>query len=181
MPAFTFRRIKDLYPSFWSKSCEFVEHLTAEVQKNPEHTQPDSESREVSVVDISVRVSNAALDIFGAAGIGHELESMTNLDTELGRAYGKVFSPSKAMMFIIALNFIFPRWLVKSLPLKRNEELMEASGVIRDMCRDLVRKSKARIAETGKTDTDILSTAISCGIFSDEDLADQLMTLLAAG
>ena len=181
MPAFSFRRIKDLYPIFWSKACEFIGILTAEVHKNPEHTTPDSESRAVSVVDISVWIARATMDILGAAGFGQDFEALADKETDLGIAYKKVYSPSKITQLLASLSFIFPRWFVRGIPVKRNGELVEASAVIKRVCLEMVRKTRAKMAETNKTDADILSIAIESGLFSDEDLVNQLMTLLAAG
>ena len=39
MPAFAYRHIKDLYPVFWSKSRELVDHLSATVKASTEATE----------------------------------------------------------------------------------------------------------------------------------------------
>jgi cytochrome P450 len=181
MPAFSFRHVKNLYPTFWSKSCEFIELLTAEVRKNPGCPNPEFKGRAVSVVNISAWLSRATLEILGTAGLGHDFAALTNEETDVKIAYQKVFSPSKVTQLLAALSAVFPRWFVRGLPVKRNGELEEAAAVIKKVCKEMVENSKAKKAKTNKTGVDLVSVAIESGFFNDEELADQLMTFLAAG
>ena len=50
MPAFSFRHVKDLYPVFWSKSCELVETIQMTVQAEaPRLTSNDEKAPAVEV------------------------------------------------------------------------------------------------------------------------------------
>ena len=135
----------------------------------------------MSIVDISVWLSSATLDIFGTAALDHDFKALTTTETDMKIAYKKVFSPSKAARVLAALNTVFPRWIVRGIPIKRNGELEEASAVIKKTCKEIVQNSRAKRAKTNKTDLEILSVATESGFFSDEELIDQVMTFLAAG
>ncbi|KAH0566078.1 hypothetical protein GP486_000516 [Trichoglossum hirsutum] len=176
MPAFSFRHIKALYPTFWAKSCEFLGLITAEV-----HGASKGRPSPSSVVDISAWFSRVALDILGTAGLGHDFRAMTNTSSELTTTYSKVFRPSKQMQILVTLNIFFPRWFVKSLPFTRNKELQQAAVLLRKTCRSLIHEKRLKMQETKRADADILSVAIESGGFTDDDLVDQLLTFLPAG
>ncbi|KAH0545197.1 hypothetical protein FGG08_000651 [Glutinoglossum americanum] len=182
MPAFSFRRIKDLYPSFWSKSCEFVDIITAEVLADPETVNVAGKSGALSspVVDISSWLSRATLDILGVVGLGHSFGAMSNAKSSLLMAYSKIFMPSAQTQILIALNLFFPRWVVRNIPFKRNRELYDAAAVIRETCRAIIKEKRAVMEETKSTDVDILSAIQSSGA-DDDGLVEQLVSILAAG
>jgi cytochrome P450 len=179
MPAFSFRHIKDLYPSFWSKSCEFVNVITAEVLAHPEPANvagaPPS-----SIVDISSWLSRATLDILGAVGLGHSFEAMSNKKSSLLMAYTKIFAPSAQTQILMSLNLFFPRWFVRNVPFKRNRELYNAAAVIRETCRAIIKERRAAMEDTKSADVDILSAIQSSGADNDS-LVEQLVSILAAG
>ena len=70
---------------------------------------------------------------------------------------------------------------------KRNDDMTAASAVIQRTCRSLIAEKKHILqstsseAEKEAANPDILSVALSSGAFSDDDLANQLMTFLVAG
>lgn len=43
MPAFSFRHVKDLYPVFWSKSCELVQTIQTAVRAEAPQLTPNDE------------------------------------------------------------------------------------------------------------------------------------------
>ena len=43
MPAFSFRHVKDLYPVFWSKSCELVQAIQTDVRAEAPQGTPNDE------------------------------------------------------------------------------------------------------------------------------------------
>ncbi|KAH0558821.1 hypothetical protein GP486_004541 [Trichoglossum hirsutum] len=182
MPAFSFRHIKDLYPSFWAKSCEFVDIITTEVLTHPEPAgvAGKSGSQPSSVVDISSWLSRATLDILGDVGLGHNFEAMSNEKSSLLVAYSKIFAPSAQTQILVAMNLFFPRWVVRNIPLKRNRELYDAAVVIRDNCRSIIKKRRMEMGEMKNTNVDIFSAIQSSGA-DDEGLVEQLVGILAAG
>lgn len=172
MPAFAFRHVKDLYQVFWSKSREMTDKL-AEVIK----TSPDGSS----VVEIREWASRATLDIIGVAGMGQDFNALSNPESELNVTYRTIFSPGRGARLMQVMSMFLPEWLLRALPIKRNDELRNAISTIQRVSRDLIHSKRAKLEKGSRTDVDILSVAIESGGFSDEDLVNQLMTFLAAG
>lgn len=171
LPAFGFRRVKDLHPIFWSKAREAVQAMTAAC---------DGQGR--LALEVGPWASRCTLDIIGAAGLGHEFGAIRDGDHALVRTYGQLARPSWQAKLLKALMLLLPGAWLNWLPLKRNRELDEASIQIRHVCRQLVaEKRRKKDAGEAMTETDILSVALESGHFSDEGLVDQLMTFLAAG
>jgi cytochrome P450 len=170
MPAFNFRHIKELYPIFWSKSVEMVQGIQASLPA----TTPAS-------LEVGEWASRATLDIIGVAGMGQDFNSIANPDTELNRVYRTIFQPSKSAQFLGLLQFFIPHWIIRSLPVKRNDDVRAAAGVARETSRRLIQEKKLAMASNKSLPPDIISVALSSGYFTDEKLVDNMMTFLAAG
>jgi cytochrome P450 len=167
--------ILDLYPTFWLKTCEVTEKMTALVRT--ETTEMDKAG---VAVDVASWASRVTLDIIGVAGMGHDFNAVEDENSELSRTYRKIISPSREARFAQLLNLLINPRIVAFIPMKRNLQVAEARTIIRRTCFDLI-DAKKRDLEKGISGKDILSVAIESGGFSDEDLVNQLMTFLAAG
>lgn len=180
MPAFAFRHVKDLYPVFWAKSSEMAREITNIVISKGKGT---TELKEAPAVEICTWSSRSTLDIIGSAGMGHDFGAIKSPDTELNVTYRKVISsPSRGANLLGLLSFFLPFWIVRNLPMKRNQEIVEASHSIRKICRQLIEKKKNKLNSKGEEpDNDIISVALRSGGFTEEKLVDQMMTFLAAG
>jgi cytochrome P450 len=175
-PAFAFRHIKDLYPTFWAKAQEVVEKMTATIKADAEFKEDGS-----AVLEVGEWASRVTLDIIGVAGMGHDFNSIQNPESELNLCYRKIFQPNRGTMVLQIIGVFMPFWILKRLPIARNQEVEDARLLIRRVCHELIDKKKGKLASGKTTDKDILSVAIESGGFSDENLVDQLMTFLAAG
>lgn len=83
----------------------------------------------------------------------------------------------------INLSFLLPGWLFERLPLK-TKTLQEASAFIRAKCAACIEKARQPIQNERKASSHaetICRVALDSNAFSDHNLADQLMTILAAG
>ena len=182
MPAFAYRHIKDLYPIFWAKSRELVQALTTVVRDEARRAGQEKDSSPVAVVAMATWMSRVTLDIIGSAGMGQDFNSIEDPETELHATYKKIFQPSKAARIMGLASMFIPIQLLRLLPIKRNDDIMAASGVIKSVCRSLIRSKERKISEDkGRVDVDILSVALESGGFSEEGLVNQLMTFLVAG
>ena len=180
MPAFAFRHIKDLYPTFWSKSCEMVKAITAAVRVETAQNGPNN--KQAPVVEIGQWTSRATLDIIGVAGMGKDFGAIQDPNTELSSTYRSIFQPSKQAQYLGMLGLIIPFWLIRLLPVKRNSEIRDAAISIRKVCRELIEHKKANMNQKEKrVDADIISVALESGGFTEDNLVDQMMTFLAAG
>ncbi|OCK98298.1 cytochrome P450 [Cenococcum geophilum 1.58] len=176
MPAFAYRHIKDLYPVFWNKSRELIEALDVTIQKLGIPTE-----QPYSVVEIGNWVSRATLDIIGIAGLGRDFGAIEDPDNELNQTYRRIFATDRIARSMQILGNVVPIWILRALPVKRNEELVSAIKLIKQTCYDLIKSKKEKFEKGERTDVDILSVALESGGFSDDDLVNQLMTFLAAG
>lgn len=186
MPAFAFRHVKDLYPMFWSKSKEVIAAMSEAVRADASATSgvggaEKSGANPKAVLEVGSWASRVTLDIIGVAGLGRDFNTIKDPDNTLSTTYRTVMQPSGQASFLALLSLFLPGWIVTNLPLKRNEDMNQASQVIRDACRDLVREKREKLARKELHDLDILSVAIESGGFTDDDLVNQMMTFLAAG
>jgi cytochrome P450 len=175
MPAFAYRHIKDLYPTFWKKAQQVTESMTTEIERL------GLEQKGVAAIDVGSWASRVTLDIIGVAGMGHDFNAIDDPKSELNSCYRAIFQHNRAGHILNLLGLILPAWFIRNLPLKRNVQIQEARKLIRKVCFDLINMKRAKLEKGQSRDKDILSVAIESGGFSDEDLVNQLMTFLAAG
>ncbi len=145
-------------------------------------TANDEKPSSSSVIEVGEWLSRATLDIIGVAGMGQDFNSLKDPNSELNVKYRKVFTPSRGAQILGFLSLFLPTWFLHSIPVKRNEDIMEASKLIRRTCRQLINQKKETLQNAEKdTGVDIISVALKSGAFSDENLVDQMMTFVAAG
>ncbi|KAI0010982.1 cytochrome P450 [Xylariaceae sp. FL0662B] len=210
MPAFAYRHIKDLYPSFWEKGREVVQALTRHVvaEASDQANFGDVEkARKSSVIEVGDWASRVTLDIIGLLGLGRDFGAIQNPNTELNQMvrmsisqdealntspwgylrssallkYRGLFKPNRQAQMLALLGVFLPDRVIAWLPVKRNNDINASAKFIRAACRDMIREKKEKLARKEPADHDILSVALESGGFTDEELVDQLMTFLAAG
>lgn len=180
MPAFAYRHVKDLYPVFWEKSIKLVNGLMSVARKEGKESVKSIDN--AAMVDISGWFSRATLDIIGVAGMGHDFDAIDNPDTKINVTYRSVFSPSRQQRTMALLGLFLPQWFLRALPVAHNNKIVESSNTIKEVCRELIREKKEKLDQKQKrVDADILSVALESGVFTEEDLVNQMMTFLAAG
>lgn len=168
MPAFAFRHIKDLYPLFWAKTAELVLAIQDQLAKTP-------------VIEIGGWANRATLDIIGLAGMGHDFGAIKDPDNELSQTYNKVFAPAPGQQILMLLSLIVPTWIMTNLPLKRNGDIVSSAKTIKRVCYRMIEQKRIAMEKKEQTGIDILSVALGSGMFTDEQLVNQMMTFLAAG
>ena len=135
-----------------------------------------------SVIEVAGWASRATLDIIGVAGMGQDFNAIRDPNTELNVTYRKVFQPSREAQMLGLLGLFLPVWIVRALPVQRNDDIVVAARTIKRVCRQLIRQKQEKLDQKEKrVDVDILSVALESGGFSEENLVDQMMTFLAAG
>lgn len=176
MPAFQYRHVKDLVPTFWSKSAEMVRKATEE---NSEGLR----SSDGAVIKFTSWLSRCTLDIIGLAGMGFDFNAINDPQSELNETYRSIFSPSKQARNLQIASLFIPGPILRLVPVARNTEMANASETIRRVSRKLIQDKKQKMVEAKgeRVDKDILSVALESGGFTDENLVDQTMTFLAAG
>lgn len=171
LPAFAFRHIKELYPLFWDKTREVVEAMTAVCGQ-----------RGVSEMEIHGWASRCTLDIIGLAGLGEDLGAIEDNDTDFVQACDSLFEPSLQAQLLAFSGTFLPAWVINSLPIKRNQDINGAAQIIRKVCRDIIQaKAAKKLLNCSAKTTDILAVSMDSGLFSDDQLVDQVMAFLAGG
>lgn len=174
LPAFSFRHIKDLYPLFWQKSCEGIAAMTAAYRESYQAATGQAE------MEISAWSTRSGLDIIGLASTGIDFGAIKDAQNPLAQSY-YCLNPSPSDFALIGLRAFIPQWTIQYLPIPRVWSIQKAAKHIRGVCADLVKDKKRRLANKEDIGVDILSVALSSGLFTDENLVDQMMTFLSAG
>ncbi|KAI9688043.1 MAG: hypothetical protein M1822_001548 [Bathelium mastoideum] len=180
MPVFSFRHIKDLYPSFWSKAIALTQGLAAEISETPTYSSNDK-AQVSGVIEINHWANKVTMDIIGLAGLGREFNALKNSDDELIKTYEEILEPSNEKVLYFTLNILLGTQIVKLLPWRQNKRMRVTTSKLREICRQLVRDKRELIKRHDAEQIDILSILIKSNDFSDDQLVDQLLTFLAAG
>jgi len=171
-PAFKHRHLKELYPTFWSKTVELVQSL----QKHC------SVSGKSTVIEIDDWVSRGTLDAIALAGFGFDFNSIAVPGSELVRKYRTAFLPGKSAARIRILTNIVPIKLLFNLPMKRNRDAKACIQAIRSALYTVVQKRQAE-ASKESANQDILSVMLESPLFKNDTnlMVSQCMAFLAAG
>lgn len=143
---------------------------------------PGSNSTVVQISDWAGRVT---LDMIGLAAIGRDFNAVDDPTTEFHQQYDKLrMRPStwtRILILISMLTIGFKGFF--RLPTKWNRESMAAASYIRGYARQIVgdKKEKSQRSEDDVQDKDIASLAMASGAFSNENMVDQMITMLVAG
>ncbi|KAF7195153.1 Cytochrome P450 monooxygenase, partial [Pseudocercospora fuligena] len=176
-PSFAFRPIKELYPVFWEKSLQLGHHITRLIG-----TGSGNGSLPEIVLEISNLANKATLDIIGVAAMDHDFHALDNKHDSLAQHYELLFNPTTSRTVYFALHALGFEKIVRCLPWSMNTWMRDISASLAKSCLELVRSKKEKLRNGGTRDhNDILSLLVSENIFTDEQLADQLLTFLAAG
>lgn len=178
--AFSFRRIKDLYPVIWKSSNAFTEVLAENIRQQSAETG-DSSGPPKGKAEITRWASKVTLDIMGIACLGHDFNALHNSDDPLIESYETIFNPSKQMLLYFIISAWFSVRYVRMLPWKMNQIFEQATVTLRKVCGQLVLNKREAIQKNEGDNVDVLSILIKSENFSDSDLCNQLLTYLAAG
>jgi cytochrome P450 len=172
-PAFKHRHLKELYPTFWSKTVELVQSLQ-------QHCNTPSGN---TVIEIDDWVSRGTLDAIALAGFGFDFNSIAKPYSELVRKYRQAFLPGKSAARIRILANIVPIKILFRLPMKRNRDAKACIQAIRSATFEVVQKRQIESAEKKQSGQDILAVMLESPLFKDNTdlMVSQCMAFLAAG
>ncbi|KAL8665282.1 MAG: hypothetical protein Q9202_002333 [Teloschistes flavicans] len=170
------KHVQNLYPMFWDKSRELIAAIIA--SKGESH---NSEADESICVEVNRWASRATLDIIGQGGFGQSFNAIQDPDNAISRTYRSLFRPDWRGQILGVLGFLLPVRVVELLPFLRNDQMKQTSEFIRRVCQDAIDAKRQKPKSDMEGERDILSVAMDSGVFSDEELVDQMMTFLAAG
>jgi len=176
LSSFQFSVIRDLHPLFWGKGVEMVEAI----QRQHIDDQAEDKKGRIEFNDWTTRVT---LDIIGVAGFGKDFDSLNNAKDELVQHYEELLEPDTANAIFFAANILLPGFLVRLLPIAQNAKMNKITGVLADFAVGLARSRREQAEGKGlrEDQKDILSMIVRGGQFKDKEVADQVLTMLAAG
>ncbi|KAJ5975656.1 hypothetical protein N7481_009363 [Penicillium waksmanii] len=181
-PAFTIKNIRSMYPLMWSKTQMFLSQLEKAIRLDP---APGEKSGQAGFVEIGGWANRLTLDIIGPAAIGRDFQSLENENDPISQNFTAILKPSVDLLFLFAVSIILPQWLVKSIPCKANIVLPRKVGYLRTVFHDILQEKRKQLALEKNQDKniegDILGTMMRGGEFTDNELVDQMLTILAAG
>ena len=178
-PAFSFRRVKDLYPVFWNKSRELVNALSSELRQDLDKNGIDEHYS--TVIDFVGWSERLALDIIGSAAIAQEFNSIHDPTTTLPHAYRQALRSARPNEYLVAISSLLPQWIVDHMLVWERRETKEAYKIIRQTSRDVLDERAAALKDGKATSVDVISAAISSNVFSTSELIDQMFLFVAAG
>ncbi|RWA04221.1 hypothetical protein EKO27_g10884 [Xylaria grammica] len=173
-PAFTFRSIKAMYPMMWGKSNQFVASLTSQLED-------EGARKGTSLIDMNTWASKVTLDIIGVAGLGRELNTIKDFDNPLAKAYDELFEITGEKGIYTLLSMLFGIKTIQLLPWKMNGVFKGLRRSLVSICESMVAEKREAIHKDSDGHSDVLSLLIKTDNFTDADLANQLLTFLAAG
>ncbi|KIW89822.1 uncharacterized protein Z519_09251 [Cladophialophora bantiana CBS 173.52] len=180
MPSFAFRQIKLLYPLFWEKSVKMTKVIDAEAF-GQDRRHAEDERLPPGAVDIEHFAPKATLDIIGVAGLGRDFNTLENSDDEMAKIYDQLVNPSVGRQVFAAVSLIGSSELASWLCRPVAQRFDELNAQLRLICRRFVREKREGMKGSEDEAIDTLALLIKSNIFSDEELVDQLLTIIAAG
>ncbi|KAH0837735.1 hypothetical protein AYO21_09358 [Fonsecaea monophora] len=180
MPSFAFRQIKLLYNVFWEKSVKMTQVIDAEAF-GPDRGHGGAENLPPGAIDIEYYAPKTTLDIIGVAGLGRNFNTLGNSDDEMVKLYDQLVHPSVGRQIHAAVALLVSNKLASLLCRPVAHQYDSLNAQLRLICRQFVREKRERMKGSQDQSVDTLASLIKANIFSDEELVDQLLTIIAAG
>jgi len=183
-PSFGPNNIRDMIPVFIRVSNTLKDIWKYEI-KNSQNINNDI-NKKSAIIDIGHYMGRASLDVICITGFDSEINSLTGT-SRLAESLSALFDNKDSSAFH-SLSFIFP--ILRSLPLKINQEIEDATIEIEKITRKLVQDKFDQLKE-GKLDSkDLISVLVKASYgqemdkserMSFEEIRNQIMTFLIAG
>lgn len=171
LQAFGFRQIRNLYPIMWKKAQALVEAIDQTVCE-----KDGSGSGRLEMMDWASKVT---LDVIGIAGLGYDFHLLANAEDPLVKSYEQVTGDHMLLYFVMSMWLSFD--FVQLLPWNKNVVFKENSANMKNICQRLIKEKRDSLLQDPDGQVDLLSQLIKTESFSNDELADQLLTFLIAG
>jgi len=138
-------------------------------------------------VELGVWCTRVTLDIIGIAGLGQDFNSLKNPEDEFVRQYNDVLEPDYQKALFFGLSLMFSASVIRALPWDIPRHLNQISENLHKFGKNLSRDRRQELATPSVSDTDkekrkdILSLLVKSNDFTDTELANQVLTMMAAG
>lgn len=139
------------------------------------------DTKQVGVTDIDFWAPKATLDIIGVAGLGRDFNTLENSGDKLAGLYEQLTTPSNDMQRQAMVHIFLGHKAASLLCPAATRRLNGLNKELRALSEQLVADKKEQVKAAPDGSVDTLTGLIQAGLFSDEELVDQLLTLLIAG
>jgi len=180
LPCFAFRQIKGLYPLFWEKAVKMTKVIEASAFSGA-NLVSNLDGKLVGVTDIDYWVPKATLDIIGVAGLGRDFNTLENSHDKIAQLYEALTRPSTDRRNLAALYLLVGERAANLLCPGASRHLSKTTRELRALCEQFVREKRERLKSSGAEAIDTLASLMNAEVFSDQELVDQLLTIIAAG
>ncbi|KAK2057694.1 cytochrome P450 [Colletotrichum caudatum] len=168
-PAFHFRKIKDLYPVFWAKATAMTDDIQGCAQPGGNGTVTGN---------VTTWVEKAMLNTIGRSVFGVDVDDEESRN-KLLRLFATGGSTGWDLQLVFMVSAFLPRWTLKLIPGGINKRIDEAHAGAQMACEALLNERKK--SPHTEDQKDILGQFIESKAFTEEELRDQIPSLLAAG
>lgn len=182
-PSFGVLHVKNLVPTFWTKTNQLRDIWLDILRENPDGAE----------IEVLSWLTRATLDIIGVAGFGYEFHSLEDEDKdELAKAFTEVFNSNQSFSQLSVLKDVVCGAL--GIPTEDSRRFKANLAIIRRIGMGLVNDKKTLLQESKESEEsrgrDILTLLIKSNIaadvdknqaLTDEEVFGQIATFLAAG
>jgi hypothetical protein len=173
------RRTRPLYSTFWNKSVKLIDLLVSRVQNDQSHTV-GTESF-ISTTELDGLLIRFTLDNAGLSILGRDLNTLQGQEGELTSLFDMLTNSSFSERLYFVLIDIFPRWIVRRLPLKAIQKTSGALDRLQVLCKRFVDEKRMQPVDEATQPRDVVSNLIQWEQFSPEELAFYVFMYLLLG
>jgi len=174
LPAFNVKVIRELYPTFWRKGRQMVEAIAQE--------HANGQSKELTTLEFNDWTTRVTLDIIGIAGFGRDFNSVNNDRDELVENYEELLKPDSSNVAYFGSSMVFPQRFINMIMPEKNRKLSHITKTITTYALDLIRERREQLkTRASEVRPDILTQIVKSDVFNDQEITDQILTMLAAG
>ena len=178
LPSFGFRQIQNLYPLFWEKATRMTSAISLSAF---EPCRTREAHLPIGMIDLEYWAPKATLDIIGMAGIGRDFDTLGSSGDGLARLYERLTTATPDENQYAMLHMVLGEVTAKILRPKTARGIGQVTRELRKSSEGFVRDKRDQLAKGFEPRVDILTSLMQSGVFSDQELVDQLLTILAAG
>lgn len=111
--------------------------------------------------------------------MGYDFDALRNPENKLNRTYRSLFNPTMSVRVLQVAGLFLPSWLVRWLPIKRNQDITVASTYIKQICREVITAKQQSLLKHATGPVDIVSVGLESDFFDNTDLVNHMMTFVS--
>jgi cytochrome P450 len=125
------------------------------------------------------------LDVIGTSTVGYDFATLRNPEISIVETFLAILEPTWEKITYLAIRLMLPDSFVRCLPWNLNKVMDGNRKPLQKKILEIIQQKRQVLVTStrkpGDFDGDILRTIMQGGEFADDNLVDQVMTLLAAG